>query len=574
MNAQAPIGLRVSRAAPANIADRVPVDPIAAEVIRHALNSAANQIKKTLVRTAFSPIIYEVLDFAAALYDRKLRLLAQAPTLPLFMGTLNFCVEAAIAAIGGPEKLGPGDVVLYNWPYGTGAHAQDAALIQGAFDDDGALIGYAVVKAHWLDIGAVAPYCTDTTDVFQEGTFFPGVFLFRDGKLVDDMYRCVLANSRLPRVIDGDIRAQASAVGIGVAELERIVRRHGKALFEAAVERIFDHGEAMVRSYFDRLPDGLYQGAGRMDSNGVDDEPIPIDVAVEIAGSDIRIDFSQVAPEQNGPVNCPLPSTISAARVAIAMLAGAREAPNEGHFRAVEVVTRPGSMFDPKPPAPCFLYGWPALQAIEVIYEAISKIDPTLVPACSGGDICSVVWWGRREETGEMWGDGSPFPVGHGGHARGDGCTMMHVAEAATRFASMEIMETRNPWRVEQCEFVADSGGAGAARGGMGYDMTFRMLEDTYVTAALERTRTAPAGLHGGQEGRPNGGTFTYPDGSAESFSKVTSHLLPKGTAMTIHAGGGGGYGDPRERDRESVRRDVADGLVSAAQALSIYGLA
>lgn len=572
MNAKAHAELRISRAAPSDAGDTVQVDPIAAEVIRHALNSAANQIKKTLIRTAFSPIIYEVLDFAAALYDRKLRLLAQAPTLPLFMGTLNFCVEAAVQAIGGAERLAPGDVILYNWPYGTGAHAQDAALIQGAFDVDGSLIGYAVVKAHWLDIGAVAPYCTDTTDVFQEGTFFPGVFLFRDGKRVDDMYRCVLANSRLPRVIDGDIRAQASAVGIGVMELQRIVTRHGRALFEAAVERIFDHGEAIVRSYFEKLPNGRYQGAGRMDSNGVDDALIPIDVAIEIDGSDIRVDFSQVAPEQNGPVNSPLPSTISAARVAIAMLAGAREAPNEGHFRAIEVVTRPGSQFDPNPPAPCFLYGWPALQAIEVIYDAMAKIDPTLVPACSGGDICSVVWWGRREETGEMWGDGSPFPVGHGGHARGDGCTMMHVAEAATRFASMETMETRNPWRVEQCEFVADSGGAGAARGGMGYDMTFRILEDTYVTTAIERTRTAPWGLRGGQAGRANGGTFTFPDGRQEAFSKVTSHLLPKGSSMTIHAGGGGGYGDPRERARDLVVRDVVDGLVSVAQAKALYG--
>ena len=361
------------------------LDPIVAEIVRHGLNSAANQIKKTLVRTAFSPIIYEVLDFAAALYDRKLRLLAQAPSLPLFMGTLNFCVEAAIAGVGGEHRIKPGDVVLYNWPYGTGAHAQDAALIQGAFDAAGDLIGYAVVKAHWLDIGAVAPYCTDTTDVFQEGTFFPGVFLYRGGEPVDDMWRCVLVNSRLPRAIEGDIKAQAAAVGVGVAELQRIVARYGRVAFDEAVEAIFDHGEAVIRSYLARLPDGRYEACGQMDDNGVDKtKRVPIPVSIEISGSDITVDFSQSAPEQGGPVNCPLPSTVSAARVAIATLAGSREAPNEGHFRALTVITRPGSLFHPLPPAPCFLYGWPALQAMEVIYEAVSKVDPSLVPACSG----------------------------------------------------------------------------------------------------------------------------------------------------------------------------------------------
>lgn len=548
-------------------------DPIVAEIVRHGLNSAANQIKKTLVRTAFSPIIYEVLDFAAALYDRQMRLLAQAPSLPLFMGTLNFCVEAAVQAVGGAQRIGPGDVILYNWPYGTGAHAQDAALIQGAFDESGELVGYAVVKAHWLDIGAVAPYCTDTTDVFQEGTFFPGVFLYRGGQPVDDMWRCVLANSRLPKAIVGDIKAQAAAVGVGVAELQRIVARFGRQAFDAAVERIFDHGEAVIRSYLAKLPDGRYEACGRMDNNGVDAQPVPLPISIEIRGSDITVDFSASAPEQAGPVNCPLPSTVSAARVAIATLAGSREAPNEGHFRALTVITRPGSLFHPLPPAPCFLYGWPALQVMEVIYEAVSKVNPALVPAGSGGDICSMIWWGRREATGEAWGAGSPFPVGSGGHAHGDGCTMMHVAESATRFASLEIQETQYPWRYEHCEFVTDSAGAGASRGGMGYDMASRVLEDLSITTALERTLTAAWALEGGQAGRANGGTFSFPNGEQQPFAKITGKAIPKGSLITLHAGGGGGYGRPTDRPRERVRRDMADGLISAEQARRVYGL-
>ena len=157
------------------------VDPVTAEIIRSSLNSAANQMKQALVRTAYTPVIYETLDFAAAIYDRQCRLLAQARSLPIFMGTLSFCVQAAIEAQ--EEPLEAGDVLLYNWPYGTGSHAQDAALVMPVFLADGALMGYTAIKAHWMDVGATDFYATDTTDVYQEGTFFPGVKLFRRGKI-------------------------------------------------------------------------------------------------------------------------------------------------------------------------------------------------------------------------------------------------------------------------------------------------------------------------------------------------------------------------------------------------------
>jgi N-methylhydantoinase B len=161
-------------------------DPITTEIIRQGLNAAAEHMKRTVIRTAFSPIIYEALDFAVALYDADMCMLAQAPTLPSFMGTLGFCVEAAVTAIGGSHVFMPGDVVLYNDPFGTGTHPQDAAMVVPIFALD-TLVGYAVIKAHWLDIGGKDPYCTDTVDVFQEGTIFPGVKLYDGGQLVDSI---------------------------------------------------------------------------------------------------------------------------------------------------------------------------------------------------------------------------------------------------------------------------------------------------------------------------------------------------------------------------------------------------
>jgi len=329
---------------------------------------------------------------------------------------MSFCVEAAVEAVGGPQNLSEGDIVLYNKPYGTGSHPQDAAVVMPVFLE-GELLGYTAVKGHWLDIGGKEPYSTDTVDVFQEGTVFPGVYLYRRGELNDDIYRMCLANSRVPKMVAGDINAEVVCVRTGARAIVDLVERHGMETFRTSVERMYDHGEAVVRSYLEALPDGTYVGHGEMDSDGITDDPVPFEVELTISGSSVTLDFSRAPAARPGPVNCPVPSTVSASRVALSMLAGSGEPPNEGHSRAIEVITRPGTMFHPIEPDPCFLYGWPALQAIEAIYQAVAQAMPTAVTASSGGCICSLVWWGKREQTGEPWAEGSPHPVGQGAHA-------------------------------------------------------------------------------------------------------------------------------------------------------------
>jgi N-methylhydantoinase B len=560
---------RAGAGAATGVAD---ADPVTTEVIRHGLNSAANQMKRALIRTAFSPIIYEVLDFAVAIYDDQVRLLAQAPSLPLFMGTMNYCVEAAVRGVGGVEKLQQGDIILYNEPYGTGSHPQDAAVVMPVFFE-GELVGYTAIKGHWLDIGGKEPYSTDTVDVFQEGTIFPGVKLYRGGELVDDIYRMALANTRVPKMVAGDLNAEVVGVRSGAAALVALIGRHGLETFRTSVERMYDHGEAVVRSYFEKMPDGVYIGQGQMDSNGITDDPIPFEVVLEIEGSSARVDFSRAPDAQEGPVNCPIPSTVSASRIAISMLAGSGEPPNEGHFRAIEVVTRPGSMFHPVTPSPCFLYGWPAMQSMEVIYNAVSKAMPDAVTACSGGDICSLVWWGTREQTGEPWADGSPHPVGQGAHSRGDGAnSLLHVAESATRFSPTEVWETKNPWLLERVELIPDSGGAGKHRGGLGIQMDFQMLEDAYVTSVIERTKSPAWGLEGGEPaGVANLGGLRLPDGSRTQFGKATRLKVPKGATFELTCGGGGGYGPASERDPEAVHADIREGYVTEARAREQY---
>lgn len=559
------------RAGAVRTGDPAIADPVTTEVIRHALNSAANQMKRALVRTAFSPVIYEVLDFAVAIYDPEMRLLAQAPSLPMFMGTLNFCVEEAVRNVGGTENLFPGDMIMYNWPYGTGSHPQDLAVVNPVFLDDGELIGYTAIKGHWLDIAGKDPYCTDTIDVFQEGTIYPGVKIYKKGELNDDIHRMVIANSRVPKFVAGDLNAQVVGCRVGATAFREVVGRFGRAEFLNSVENMFDHGERVVRSYFEKIPDGRYVASGEMDSDGISDEPIPFEIAVEVKGSDVRIDFSNAPESRPGPVNCPVPSTISCARVAITMLAGYGEAPHEGHFRAIEVVTRPGTMFHPLPPAPCFLYGWPADQAIEVIYKAIAAALPEAVPAQSGGCICSVVWWGTREKTGEPWADGSPHPVGQGAWKGGDGGTMLHISESATRFSPIEVWEAKNPWLMDRLALRQDSGGPGEWRGGAGVDFFFRMTEDIYITTVVERTRNAPWGLSGGGFAVPNGAAVRFPDGRLVPVPKTTRLAVPKGAVLELATGGGGGYGDPKARPREAVLADLKAGYISEEFAREHY---
>ncbi|ADB50632.1 hydantoinase B/oxoprolinase family protein [Conexibacter woesei] len=547
-------------------------DPVTTEIVRHGLGSAADQIKRTLIRTAMTPIIYDVLDFAAAIYDDRCRMLAQAPSIPLFMGTMSFCVEAAVRRVGGPDALEPGDAILINDPYETGSHPQDAAVVMPIFMPDGTLVGYAAVKAHWMDIGAKAPYCTDTTDVHQEGTIFPGIHVMRRGVMQDDVVRIAQANSRMPGFVLGDLNAQISAVQVGAAATARLVARYGLDRFRACVERMYDHGEAVVRRYVERIPDGRYVGRGELDDDGISGVPIPFHVTLEVEGSSVRFDFSDCPGVQTGPVNCPIASTVSAARVALTMLAGNGEAPTEGHFRPIEVVARPGSMFHARPPAPCFLYGWPAIQACDAVLRALADAVPELVPAGSGGDICGVGFWGVDQRSGEFWSDASPYPIGQGASVGSDGSSgLLHFAEAATRFTPAEVREVRFPVVQERLELATDSAGAGRRRGGLGLDIGFRLLQDAELISTLDRTKNAPQGLAGGHDARPNGATVAFPDGRVEPVTKVTGLPVPAGTVLSLLTGGGAGCGEPRERDASAVLADVREGYVSEAAARRDY---
>jgi N-methylhydantoinase B len=553
-------------------AERGAANAVTTEVIRNGLQAAAEQMKLALCRTAFSPVIYEMIDFCCALYDDEVRLLAQGQAMPSWLGRMDFCIHSTVEAVGGRESLESGDVLFSTYGFDIGSHPQDAAVITPIFFED-ELCAYAVVSAHQMDIGAKDIYCTDTTDNFQEGAIFPGVKLYRGGVRDEDMYRTVLANSRLPAALAGDISAEIIAGETGARGLVRLLEKYGRSVFRDATERIFDHGEQVVRSFLERIPDGHYVANGALDSNGVTDAMVPFEVSMEVSGSDVLVDFSRAPQQQAGPMNTPLPTTVSCARYTIMFLVGAgeRELVTEGHLRPIAVRTKPGTMFHPLPPAPIFLYGWPARHACDVIHRAVAGAMPAAVPAGNGGCLCGIIWWGRDPDGG-FWGGGADHGVGQGGTRAADGGPpLMHISGSGIRYTPAEVIEARFPISVRRFELAPDSAGAGRRRGGLGLDVEYEFEADAFCTAIMERSKVPPWGLFAGESARPNLMRVRFPDGHAEEHGKATALPLPKGTVVELHTGGGGGYGPPADRDTEPILEDLREGYVTEHAARLAY---
>jgi N-methylhydantoinase B len=548
-------------------------DPIMTELVRNSFNSVARQMATVLRRTAVSPVIYESKDYAAGLFDKNFRMLGNSSGIPLFLNTFHLAVQRGVEAIGGTEQLTPGDVILYNWPFGSGTHPQDCTAFSPLFDpDSGEVAGYAVTKAHLRDIAGKEPYCTDTTDVFQEGVIYPGVRLYKGGVRNDDVWRIFKHNSRMPQAIEGDMNALHAALNVGIREFKALIRRFGRDQLFDCVERMFDHSETITRNFLKKIPDGRYVGYNTLDNDGVGNGPIPFEVSVEISGSDVTVDVSNAPAQLAGPFNSTAVGTESACRVAIMMLAGKGDDPNEGYFRPITVRTRPGTMFDALAPAPSFLQGITGIQLSEAVFEALSKALPESVPSGAVGDPATLVFWGRGSEGEQFWACGMAHIHGQGATSTHDGLTTTCVPEGAMTIAPVEIWEERYPWLVEKHEVAADSCGAGKFRGGMGVSLHIRLLEDASLTSTVEKTTTDSYAILGGTSGRRTLVYIRHPNGTRVRQEKKTGIKLRKGTVVEIETGGGSGYGSPTERTSQSIADDLLGGYITPEFARRHYG--
>ncbi len=551
-------------------------DPITTAVVHNALLTAAKEMRETIQRTSFSPIIYEDRDFACGLLDADANTLAEAPGLTSFMGTLSPGIKKSIEERG-RDEIEPGDVFCTSIPAFTGSHPADMMLWMPIFYD-GQLFGFAASKAHLVDVGAKDPYPTDSTDAFQEGLRLPPVKLYRAGELDETLAAVIKSNSRAPEIIWGDIHAQIACFRSGEQSVLRLLDKYGFETVNDCVQDIYDHAERMAREAIRQMPAGTWSAVDYCDDNGID-RGVPVKVAVSITidpeAAEVTFDFSESANQQRGPMNAPLITAISCARMMGKILTAPDSVACEGSFRPIKVIAPLGTIFNAHDSAPTNLYGWPSMTAVETILKAMAADFPHRFPAQSGGDLCGCFRYGFDPMTSEMWVEANIEGIGQGASAFADGeSAVVHIEEACSRNLPVELEETKDPEIIEFYELVADSGGPGKFRGGLGVRRAYRLLTDARMISTLERCNAPHAGVAGGL---PGGRTIGILDssiyGEGHEFIKTPDQPLAKGDRMTIVTGGGGGYGNPLEREPERVFEDVCEGLVSIDAAREFYGV-
>ena len=547
-------------------------DPITTEVIRYELISAAEEMKRCFKRTTTLAILYELNDFGISIYDDELNLIADVPGIPLFSGTLNYCVQSCINQVG-LANLAPGDVLTTTVPFDTGSQPIDAALVAPVFYAN-EIVAYTALKAHMGDLGAIDPYPTTSTDMFQEGLMMPALYLFRKGELQEQIVRLIKAHSRIPATTATNFLAAASALRAGGRRVETLVRRYGKETFRNAVQEMISHGEKISRAAIETIPDGTWEVVDWMDNNGVDVEPVKLSACVTVRGSDFIIDLSGSAPQQRGPINSPFPGTMSACRYVLKSITTPLLPVNEGHFRPLKVIAPAGSLFNPQPPAACFLYAWPEQRLFDLIPMALAKAIPDRVPAHSGGDCCDFLMTYFDHQTGRGDYGGGVEAVGMGATLNRDGeNALLHHCESGCCNIPNEVEESRVPLLVERYQLREDSGGAGKFRGGVGVVKEYHALGPTTAISIAERTEASiTGGIDGGKGGWLN--EITYFPGTPKELKRGKHKAeLRAGDRVLIRSGGGAGWGNPLDRDPRSVLEDVIAGYVSRAAAERDYGV-
>lgn len=539
------------------------VDPLTLAVVQGALQEITTEMDAAFKSTAFSPIIAEGNDLASGIYQAQTgEVISQGEeSLPLFVAVMQDTAKYVLRSIEGRRSFDPGDVYIVNYPYFGGTHLMDVKMVMPYFAN-GELFALLANTGHWPDIGGSVPggFAGHATEVYQEGLVLPAVRLYRAGELDEEMQQLILENIRVPRPRIGDMHAQYTSLRLGADRLDALVDRYGTAVLDGAIAEMFDRAEAVMRSHIADFPDGVYDYLDHMDSDGVDPDPLNIDLRLTVSGSDMTMDFSRSSPACKGPFNSGLSSTNSACHVALKHVFP--DVPiNAGSFKPVRIVVPETCFLNAKPPRP--VSGATAevsQRIIDVTFGALAQAEPEKVTAGSFSSTINVTVGGHDEEIGEyvlyLY-----FGGGYGGHSGSDGISNGCSLQSTARMTPMEIYEQRYPYRVRHFRIREGSGGYGRQRGGYGVDMAIELLRGSAVVSLLgDRGLFPPRGLLGGEDGactqfqirRKNGEIYRPP-----AVTKDERIPLEAGDIIEVCSAGGAGYGPASERapeDRETDR--------------------
>jgi N-methylhydantoinase B len=550
------------------------IDPVTVEIIRNALNSAADDMNATLIRSAYTPIIYECGDCVVALLDADHQVLGQSAGLPIFLGNLETCTRATEEMFG-REVWQPGDVWILNDSYLGGTHLNDVTIFGPVFVGD-ELVGFTASRAHWIDVGSKDPGGSmDSVNIFQEGLRLGPQRLVVGGKEVRETVAAIGTNVRFPYPTTGDMHAMIACIQMGEARLRELVERFGLPTVEAARDEIFRQTEALEREVVAAIPDGVYTAEGVLDNDGIDlDTPVPIRLRITVSGDSIDFDVTESADQTVGPVNCGVAQAVSALRVGYKLLVSPDVPGNGGSFRTMTTQVREGSVLGARQPAACQWYFSHLGLLIDMVARALAPAMPDRVAAASHGDSMIVLTSGFDPRVGRDYVSLEATLGGWGAWNGSDGeSALINNVNGSLKDIPIEVFETRYPFRITEYSIRTDSGGAGRWRGGNGVVREYEALSDCSLSLWFERSRQPAWGLFGGHDAEGPQVIINPGRPDERRLLKVNGMPLRRGDVVRCEVGGGGGYGDPGERDVEAVRADVLDRFVSPQTALHRYGV-
>jgi N-methylhydantoinase B len=555
----------------------IAVDPITREVIQNRLVAIVREMSVALQRAAYSPIIYEVKDFSSVLLRPNADVVAQAEGIPVFLGSMHQTLGPVLERYP-LANMRPGDVFISNDPFtANGTHKNDINILKPIFWENEPVF-FAVNKAHWTDIGGKDPgsWSPDSSNTYQEGVTVPPVRLYRAGDLNEELLEVILASTRLKENNLGDLMAQLSACHTAEMRVHELLDKYGIELTNACIDSLFDYVEAKVRAEIEKVPDGTYSAEDFVDTDGVGDTPVRVVLHVTIAGSDIKFDFTDCEPQRYGACgNAYVVNTVAACRVATKCLFGPDLTTNEGFYRPMQVVTKPGTVTHPLHPAPGTVWDNIGRSIIESVFFALAPVMPDRVQAGIFGGVQAMAIAGDDARLGQPYIHFMPYAGGWGARSSKDGINALcPILNGDNDNIPCEVSEAKFPLLVERYELIQDSGGPGHFRGGLGVRIDYRVLSDgATVSAGLARWRFQPPGLFGGGPGMLSSLILRAGTEQEENRPLIGGVGVEKGTVISHRCGGGGGFGDPRERDHERLLADVANGYVSAEAAVRDYGL-
>ena len=546
-------------------------DPISTEIIRNAFISIAQDMNAVLIRSAYTPVIYEGKDCVVALLDEKGEVLGQSSGLPLFLGNLQVCVQET-AKMYGWDYFKEGDIFFVNDSFFTGTHLNDITIFAPIFWN-GKLAGFSASRAHWLDVGGKDPGGSmDSTNIYQEGFRWPVTRLYENNEPRKEIIEFLRINGRFGYSLIGDMNAQIAAGKTGEKRFQGILDRFGIDLVRSARDEIFRQSEELEREAVRKIKNGTYYADGFLDDDGLGSDPVKINMKVIVEDEKITIDLDGSANQTQGPVNCGFAQTISACRVAFKLLINPKRPVDGGTFKTLDVTAPKGSIFKAEEPAACQWYFSSLGLLIDAFVKALSTSTKELSAAAHYGDSMVIFIGGVDPRNNFPFLSVEPTCGGWGGFEGSDGAdALINNVNGGFKDLPIEVFESKYPVSIFNYGFRENSGGLGKFRGGLGLYREYTINTDGFVSLWFERSVTPAWGLFGGKDGLPPNVNIKIPNEEEKNLLKANGLQIKKGTVLTTYTGGGGGFEEPLERDPEDVLKDVKNRYVTIEKAKENY---